>query len=61
MGRGLKHIDKGVAYISVDNHTEQEINELKQIYRQQGKTVVLLKGGKCNMKEILKQIIRGRL
>lgn len=60
MGRyDLKHVDKGIVYIPVDDSTtEQEINNVS---KEHDCTVVLFRSGKYNMKNILKELIKTTL
>lgn len=60
MGRyDLKHIDKGIIYLPICN--EADINNLIAEYKSTGKTIVLLRSGKQDMKNILKELIKTRL
>lgn len=60
MGRyDLKHVDRGIVYIPVnDNTTEQEINNAAKEY---DCTVVFFRSGKYSMKNILKELIKTTL
>lgn len=60
MGRfNLKHIDKGVIYIPVyDDTSNQEISQLVNKHEKSGKTIVLFRSGKYNMKNILKELLK---
>ena len=59
MGRyDLKHIDRGVIYIHVDDNVlDQEINKTIEEHKKLGHTIVLFRSGKNNMKNILKEWI----
>lgn len=63
MGRyNLQHIDKGVIYLPINNQmSDEEIEQLIQEHQASGKTVVLLRSGKYDMKNILKELIKTRL
>lgn len=63
MGRyDLKHVDKGIIYLPIDNDMDDsEINSMIEEYQSTGKTIVLLRSGKSNMKTILKELIKTRL
>lgn len=63
MGRyNLQHIDRGVIYLPVHNQmSDADIEQLVQEYKQSGKTIVLLRSGKYDMKNILKELIKTRL
>jgi hypothetical protein len=60
MGRtDLKHIDKGVIYIPVDN--DIEINKIIEEHKNLGHTIVLFRSGKHNIKNILTELIKTTL
>ena len=63
MGRyNLQHIDRGVIYLHVNNQmSDAEIEQLIQEHTASGKTVVLLRSGKYDMKNILRELIKTRL
>ncbi len=60
MGRyDLKHVDRGIVYIPVNNNTtEQEINNAA---KEHDCTVVFFRSGKYSMKNILKELIKTTL
>ena len=59
MGKGkLSHIDKGVLYVSVNG--SESVQEIVNKYKTD-KTIVIFRGGKGNMKYILKELIKTRL
>lgn len=60
MGRyELKHVDRGVVYIPIDNDTkDEELNKIIEENQKQGHTVVFLRSGKHNMKYILEELIK---
>lgn len=56
MGRSdLKHIDRGVVYIPVDDNTSN-LNQI--IEEHKNHTVVLFRSGKQNIKNILTELIK---
>ena len=60
MGRyDLKHIDKGIVYLPVDNDTD--VDKIIKEHRNSGKTIVLFRSGKYNMKNILKEFLKTRV
>lgn len=60
MGRyDLKHIDKGIIYLPIDNNADME--QITKEYENSGKTIVLFRSGKYNMKNILKELLKTRL
>lgn len=63
MGRyNLQHIDRGVIYLPIHNNmSEAEIDDIIKEHQCQGKTVVLFRSGKYNMKNILKELLKTRL
>ena len=63
MGRyNLQHIDRGVIYLSIHNDmSEAEIDDMIEEHQHQGKTVVLFRSGKYDMKNILKELLKTRL
>lgn len=63
MGRyNLKHIDRGVVYIPIDNNmTDQEVHTIIKEHQELGHTIVLLRSGKHNIKNILTELIKTTL
>ena len=63
MGRyDLKHVDRGIIYLPINNDIDDsEINNIIAEYKDTGKTIVLLRNGKYNMKTVLKELIKTRL
>lgn len=63
MGRkDLKHIDRGVIYVPIDNNiTDQEVNKIIEEHQKLGYTIVLYRSGKQNIKNILKELIKTTL
>lgn len=63
MGRyNLQHIDRGVIYLPIHNNmSEAEIDAMIKEHQHQGKTVVLFRSGKYDMKNILKELLKTRL
>ena len=63
MGRkDLKHIDRGVIYVPIDNNmTDQEVNKIIEEHKKLGRTIVLCRSGKQNIKNILKELIKTTL
>jgi hypothetical protein len=63
MGRkDLKHIDRGVIYVPIDNNlTDQEVNKIIEEHKKLGRTIVLYRSGKQNIKNILKELIKTTL
>ena len=58
----MKYIDKGIIYIPIDKDTtKEEMNKLKQQYSTENKTIVFLRSGGQNMKNILSELIKARL
>ena len=56
MGRSdLKHVDRGVVYIPVDDNTS-DLNQIIEEHKHH--TVVLLRSGKHNIKNILTELIK---
>ena len=59
MGRSdLKHMDRGVVYIPVDDNTSN-LNQI--IEENKNHTVVLFRSGKQNIKNILQELIKTTL
>lgn len=63
MGRyDLKHVDKGIIYLPInDDMDDSEINDIIAEHQSTGKTIVLLRSGKYNMRNILQELIKTRL
>lgn len=63
MGRkDLKHIDRGVIYVPIDNNmADQEVNKIIEEHQKLGRTIVLYRSGKQNIKNILKELIKTTL
>lgn len=63
MGRyDLQHVDKGIIYLPISNDmNDTDINNIIQENQQSGKTIVLFRSGKYNMKNILKELIKAKL
>ena len=63
MGRyNLQHIDRGVIYLPINNQmSDTEIEQLVQEHQSSGKTIVLLRSGKYDMQNILRELIKTRL
>ena len=60
MGRyDLKHIDKGIIYLPVDNNSNTD--EIIKQYKESGKTIVLFRSGKYDMKRILIELLKTKL
>ena len=60
MSKGkLSHIDKGVLYVPVNG--SETVQEIADKYKDANKTIVIFRGGKNNMKYILKDLIKTRL
>ena len=60
MGRyDLKHIDKGIIYLPADNNSN--IDEIVKQYKDSGKTIVLFRSGKYDMKRILTELLKTKL
>ena len=61
MGRyDLKHIDRGISYIPIDNNmSNKDIDNL--IEENKGHTIVLFRNGKYDMKNVLKELIKTTL
>ena len=58
----LKHIDKGVIYLPINNDmSEEDVDKIIQDNLCYGKTIVLLRSGKSNIKNILSELIKTRL
>lgn len=58
----MKYIDKGIIYIPIDKDTtKEEMDKLKQQYAAEDKTIVFLRSGNQNMKNILSELIKTRL
>lgn len=55
----MKYIDKGVIYVQVEQH--EDIKKIIARYKSTGKTIVALKSGKQNIKDVLTNIIKTRL
>ena len=55
----MKYIDKGVIYVPVEPH--EDVKKIIASYKSTGKTIVALKSGKQNMKDILTNVIKTRL
>jgi hypothetical protein len=59
MGRSdLKHIDRGVVYIPVNDHTS-DLDKIIEEHKHH--TVVLLRSGQYNIKNILTELIKTTL
>ena len=63
MGRyDLKHIDKGIVYLPINNDMDEAtIDNLIAEHQSLGKTIVLFRSGKYDMKNILKELLKTRL
>ena len=63
MGRyDLKHIDKGIVYLPINNDMDEAtIDNLIVEHQSLGKTIVLFRSGKYDMKNILKELLKTRL
>lgn len=63
MGRAdLKHIDRGVIYIPVNNNMiNEEVNNIIEEHKKLGHTIVLFRSGTYNIKNILKELIKTTL
>ena len=60
MGRyDLKYIDKGVIYLPADN--DSNIDDIVQQYKDSGKTIVLFRSGKYDIKRILTELLKAKL
>lgn len=58
----MKYIEKGIIYIPIDKDTtKEEMDKLKQQYAAEDKTIVFLRSGNQNMKNILSELIKTRL
>lgn len=58
----MKYIDKGVVYITINKDTTQEeMDILKTQYAVENKTVVFLRSGVQDMKNVLSELIKTRL
>lgn len=58
----MKYIDKGIIYIPIDKDTtKEEMDKLKQQYSTENKTIVFLRSGGQNIKNILSELIKARL
>ena len=55
----MKYIDKGVIYVPVEPY--EDVKKIIASYKSTGKTIVALKSGKQNMKDILTNVIKTRL
>ena len=55
----MKYLDKCVIYVQADQ--QEDIEKIIARYKSTGKTVVVLKSGKQNMKDVLINIIKTRL
>lgn len=55
----MKYIDKGVIYVPID--PQEDVTKIIARYKSTGKTIVILKSGKQNMKDVLTNIIKTRL
>lgn len=55
----LSHIDKGVLYVPING--SESVQDIAKRYKDTNKTIVVFRGGKNNMKYILKELIRTRL
>lgn len=62
MGRyNLQHIDKGVIYLPINNDmSDTDIDMMIQEHQNLGKTIVLFRSGKYDMKNILKELLKTR-
>ena len=63
MGRyDLQHVDRGIIYLPINNDmNDTDIDSLIKENQQYGKTIVLFRSGKYNMKNILKELIKAKL
>lgn len=63
MGRyDLQHVDRGIIYLPINNDmNDTDIDNLVKENQQYGKTIVLFRSGKYNMKNILKELIKAKL
>lgn len=63
MGRyNLQHIDRGIIYLPINNNmSDIEINNMIKEHQQLGKTIVLFRSGKYDMKNILKELLKTRI
>ena len=63
MGRyNLQHIDRGIIYLPIHNDmSDAEIDDIIKEHQSQGKTIVIFRSGKYNMKNILKELLKTRL
>ena len=58
----LQHIDRGVIYLPINNDmSEEDVNKIVQDNLCYGKTIVLFRSGKYNIKNILSELIKTRL
>ena len=55
----MKYIDKGVIYVPIE--PQEDVKKIIANYKSIGKTVVVFKSGKENMKDILTNIIKTML
>ena len=63
MGRyNLQHIDRGVIYLPIHNDmSDTDIDKAIKEHQNQGKTIVLFRSGKYDMKNILKELLKTRM
>lgn len=58
----MKYVDKGIVYIPIDkNTTKEEMDKIKVLYIEQGRTVVFIRSGDKDMKTVIGELIRTRL
>lgn len=55
----LQHIDKGVIYLPI--YDDSNIDDIIKEHKDSGKTIVLFRSGKYNMKNILKELLKTRI
>ena len=55
----MKYIDKGVIYVPAN--PQEDVKKIIARYKSTGKTIVILKSGEQNMRNILTNIIKTRL
>lgn len=59
---GFKYIDNGIIYVPVSaDATKEEVDKLIANYKSTNKTIVLLRGGKQDIKPTLTELIKTRL
>ena len=63
LGRyNLQHIDRGVIYLPIHNDmSEEDVDRIIQDNLCYGKTIVLFRSGKSNIKNILGELIKTRI